>query len=301
MQEWVIEKPWLESHCGLGEGPFYERETDSLRFVDIKNKRLHYIPLTNPSPSALETLQFDVRVTVTSDIQGVDPRERILIGVKNGIAVLNRKTGQIEDVASFSETRNERVRSNDGASDPHGRFWLGSMTDFDQGEFRSEGSLFLFQGKATGKVFLRDLTIPNSVGWSPDNKTMYFTHSSSGQVLALDYSMETGAVSNQRVFYQHDGSGDPDGFRVDVEGNLWHAVYGESRVLKISAASGKVVGQVTLPTRNITCVEFVGTELLITTAADEDSGDSVSQEYGGAVFRVDVGVQGLRPFGFKLE
>ncbi|KAL2015241.1 hypothetical protein VTK56DRAFT_6037 [Thermocarpiscus australiensis] len=143
------------------------------------------------------------------------------------------------------------------------------------------------------------LTIPNSVGWSPDNKTMYFTHSTSQDVLAWDYDTETGALSNERIFYHHDGSGDPDGFRVDREGNLWHAVYGESRVLKISP-DGKLVGQVELPTKNITCVEFVGTELWITTAGD-DEGEGDSKKYGGGLFRVDVGVEGLEPVAFKLS
>lgn len=162
------------------------------------------------------------------------------------------------------------------------------------------GSLYRFDGTSSKEEILKDLIIPNSVGWSPDEKTLYFTHSTAGEVLALDYSPATGAVSNQRVFYKHTGDGDPDGFRVDVEGNIWHAVYGESRVLKISP-EGQLVGQINLPTRNITCVQFAGTELIITTASDDNSGDEVSQKLGGAVFRVDVGVEGLDLFDFKLE
>lgn len=144
----------------------------------------------------------------------------------------------------------------------------------------------------------KDLTIPNSIGWSPDGKTMYFTHSTTQQVIAWDYDAETGAHSNERVFYQHDGSGDPDGFRVDVDGNIWHAVYGEGRVLKISP-EGKLVGQINLPTKNITCPEFVGTELFITTAND-DEGEGESKAYGGGLFRVDVGTRGLEATSFKL-
>ena len=145
---------------------------------------------------------------------------------------------------------------------------------------------------------MSDLTIPNSVGWSPDESIMYFTHSTAKQVLAFDYDKSTGAVSNQRVFYQHQGTGDPDGFRVDVDGNMWHAVYGESRVLKISP-QGELVGEVLLPTRNITCVQFVGTELVITTA-ENDGGEGRSRELGGAVFRVDVGTTGLDLFKYKM-
>lgn len=160
------------------------------------------------------------------------------------------------------------------------------------------GSLNLFEGKTLKEQFLKELTIPNGVGWSPDNKTMYFTHSTVGTVLAFDYDIESGAVSNKRVFYKHDGDADPDGFRVDKQGNIWHAVYGEGRVIQISP-EGKVIGQVKLPTRNATCVQFAGTELVITTAADED-GDETSKKYGGSVFKIDVGVEGLDLFDFRL-
>lgn len=128
---------------------------------------------------------------------------------------------------------------------------------------------------------------------------MYYTHSKAHQIFAFDYDTGSGAVSNHRLFYQHPTSGEPDGFRIDTDGNMWTAVYGESKVLKISP-EGTVIGQVSLPTRNITCVQFAGTELIITSAADEESEDTASRDYGGALFRVDVGTTGLELFKFRM-
>ena len=141
-------------HCGLGEGPFYEKETNSVRFVDIKKKRVHTVGL-DAGFSSLKTVQLDVPVTVTSDIEGVDPRDRILIGVKYGVAVLDRKTGSLEMIAHFGDKQNERLRSNDGASDPHGKFWLGTMTDFSAGTFQAEGMSHIIPRcqKMTGHVY----------------------------------------------------------------------------------------------------------------------------------------------------
>lgn len=138
-QVWTATEPFVEPHCKLGEGPFYERESNTLRFVDIIQHRLHTVNLAE-GPSSLTTLQLDKPVTVTSDIDGVDPREKILIGIKYGLAVLDRKTGKYEYVARL-EPVDERVRTNDGAADPRGRFWLGTMTDFDFGEPKPEGML----------------------------------------------------------------------------------------------------------------------------------------------------------------
>ncbi|PNP54310.1 hypothetical protein THARTR1_05517 [Trichoderma harzianum] len=284
-QQWEVVEPWLDLKCALGEGPFYEKETNSLRLVDIKKKHVHTVSLSdNGDGISTKTIQLD---------------DCILLGVKHGLAVLDRQTGAYKMLVPFNDQENnERIRSNDGAADPHGKFWLGTMTDFGLGEFQPEGFLARFDSSKGKEEVLTDLVIPNGIGWSPDNKTMYFTHSKTREVFALDYSPETGAVSNKRLWYRHEGPGEPDGFRVDVDGNVWHAIYGESSVLKISP-DGKVIGSIALPTRNITCVQFVGTELFITSAADEE-GDETSKRYGGGVFKVDVGTAGLELFKFKL-
>jgi sugar lactone lactonase YvrE len=154
--------------------------------------------------------------------------------------------------------------------------------------------MFRFDSDLSRHQIRDSLVIPNSIGWSPDHSTLYFTHSTERKVLAYDYSVKTGNVTNERVFYQHEGPGEPDGFRVDVEGNLWHAVYGESRVLKISP-QGKLIGDITYPAKAITCPAFVGTELWTTSATDGET------EYGGGLFKIDVGVRGLEPFAFKLD
>ncbi|KAL7822157.1 hypothetical protein V8C26DRAFT_390147 [Trichoderma gracile] len=303
-QEWKVDKPWLELKCALGEGPFYEKETNTLRLVDIKKKQILTVSLDDSGDaSSLKTIQLDVCPTVTADIEGVDPQERILIGVKHGLAVLDRQKGTYEMLAPFNTPEhNERIRSNDGAADPNGKFWLGTMTDFGQGPNQPEGFLARFDSSKSKEEVLKGLVIPNGIGWSPDNKTMYFTHSQTREVFAFDYAPETGAVSNQRLWYRHEGPGEPDGFRVDVEGNVWHAVWGEGAVLKIDPR-GRVIGRIALPTRNITCVQFVGTELVVTSAADEEEeadADETSRRFGGDLFRVDVGTRGLELFKFKL-
>ncbi|KAG5912709.1 hypothetical protein E4U42_001971 [Claviceps africana] len=297
MQHWSVDKPWLDLGCGLAEGPFYENDSQCVRFVDIKGKRLYSVPL-NGTESSVQSWQLDVCPTVTADIEGVDPRERILIGIKYGLAVFDRNTGSYKILARFNDPDNERLRSNDGAADPRGNFWVGSMTDFGLGEFQPEGSIYRFRPQGDGEVVVQGLTIPNSMGWSPDNKTMYYTHSKAREIYALDYNTSSGDVTNQRLFYRHPTSGEPDGFRLDVDGNLWTAIYGESRVLRINPA-GRVTGEISLPTRNITCVQFAGTELVITSAADED-GEGESKRYGGSLFKVDVGKGGLDLFKYKM-
>jgi len=127
-----------------------------------------------------------------------------------------------------------------------------------------------------------------------DQKTFYFVHSTEKRIIAFDYEAATGDLSNERVFWEYDGDGDPDGFKMDTEGNIWQAIYGDSCVIKISP-EGKVIGRVDYPTKAITCPVFIGTELWVTTAGGDE------EKYGGGVFKVDVGISGLKDFKFKLD
>lgn len=142
-QRWEVSEPYIDLHCELGEGPYHEKESNSLRFVDIKKKQLLSFSL-DEGPSSLKTLQLDAPLSVTADVEGHDPRERILLGMKYGMALLDRETGRYEYITKFEPSQdNERLRSNDGAADPHGRFWLGTMTDFGLGDFKPEGRILV--------------------------------------------------------------------------------------------------------------------------------------------------------------
>lgn len=136
-QEWKVDKPWLDIKCSLGEGPFFEKENKVVRFIDIKKKQVHSVPL-DEGVSSLKTIQLDEVIGVTCNIAGVDPSDRILIAIKSGLAILDRKTGKYEVFSKFPS--NERLRANDGGSDPHGRFWVGTMTDFPYGDCQPEGT-----------------------------------------------------------------------------------------------------------------------------------------------------------------
>lgn len=240
-------------------------------------------------------------VGVTADIQGIPSDEKILIGGKHGIAILDRRTEKYEYIQRFYDdrTRDDRMRSNDGAVDPQGRFWVGTMNDFHVGEPQAEGSLFRFDGDGSRTMIRDGLTIPNGVGWSADQKNLYFVHSSEREIWKYDFDAATGEVSNGKVWYKHDGEGEPDGFKMDEEGNIWQAIYNEGRVLKINT-EGQVVGVVELPTRSTSCPCFVGNELWVTSASEEDPETYPdSAKYGGGLFRVDVGVRGLKDFEFQ--
>jgi sugar lactone lactonase YvrE len=263
-------------------------------------------------PDSLRTVDTGMSIGVTADIEGSD--EVILAGAKDGITKFNVKSARHEYVVRFwneddgpnkakeydfeqntesSCSHTCRMRSNDGAVDSEGRFWVGTMNDPLVKEPSDEGVLFRLDTDGTlHRVIEKGPVIPNSISWNEKNDTMFLSDSPENNLLAFDFDAATGNISNKRVFFHNDEDSHIDGHVRDVEDYIWHACYGGSKVIRISP-EGKVVGEISFPTRNITCPVFVGTELYVTSAEEEDPEKyPESAKFAGNLFRVEVGIKG---------
>jgi sugar lactone lactonase YvrE len=133
---------------------------------------------------------------------------------------------------------------------------------------------------------------------------MYFADSPSGTVSQFDYDPTTGEIKNQRPFFSvpketYGENAVPDGHCIDEEGYMWTAVHGGSVVLRISP-EGEIVGEIKVPTQQPTCPCFVGEDLVITSAGGTSGeGGKPIDEFAGNLFKINVGVRGLKRFRFK--
>lgn len=58
----TITQPWLRLNCSLGEGPFWEEDTNSLRFLDVEKQKVHRVDL-NVGPSSHKVLkEYDISI-----------------------------------------------------------------------------------------------------------------------------------------------------------------------------------------------------------------------------------------------
>ena len=71
-------------------------------------------------------------------------------------------------------------------------------------------------------VVAQGLNCPNGLAFSPDESRLYIVESRATPRLIVAYDVAGGgaALANKRTLIDSDG-GTPDGFRVDVHGNLW--------------------------------------------------------------------------------
>ncbi|KAK7708706.1 rRNA-processing protein cgr1 [Botryosphaeria dothidea] len=308
---YTIDEPYLKIDCGLGEGPFWEEATNTLRFVDVIKQKIHTIDL-NKGPSSHKTLfDLDISIGVTTDIEGDD--DHLFFGGKHGYGIINRHTSKYKyikkywsgkEIAEGKEKLSASFRGNDGAVDCKGRFYVGTMNDPLVKSPEAEGTLFRLDPDLTLHRVFEGVHIPNGMSWTDDNKTMYYTDSPTKNVFAFDYDADTAAISNKRVFYhvEEGEHGVPDGHALDAEGYLWIAVYGAGKVLRVSP-EGKKVAEIHVPTRCPTCPELTASGDLYITSAAEEMPDKFpeSTRLHGSLFKVHVGVKPAPSYRFKYS
>jgi sugar lactone lactonase YvrE len=198
-------------------------------------------------------------------------------------------------------------RLNDGATDPSGVFWVGSMRNNvggDGGHLEVEGLTgSLYRVKADGAVDVADtgFGITNTLAWSPDRSTFYCGCSIRNVIYAYDWAYDEAAcvssISNRRVFVENLVPGFPDGSAMDEEGCLWNCRFHGSCILRISPG-GDVVEEIPMPVSNITNCAFGGSDgriLYVTTASLHAGKD---EELAGGLFGIPTDVRGMEPGRF---
>jgi gluconolactonase len=107
---------------------------------------------------------------------------------------------------------------------------------------------------ATGRVEVvaDDIVNPNGICFSPDERRLYIVESGSKPRRIRVYDVEDGRrLVHGRVFIDAGENGAPDGFRCDMDGNLW-AGWGTGLGLNgvmIFAPDGNAIGRIALPER----------------------------------------------------
>jgi gluconolactonase len=102
-------------------------------------------------------------------------------------------------------------------------------------------------------VVAEGINQPNGLAFSPDESILYIVESRSMPRKILAYDVAGGkTLSNRRVLIDAGPKGTPDGFRVDVDGNLWCGWgMGEEGLdgVHVFNPDGKLIGRIDLPER----------------------------------------------------
>jgi sugar lactone lactonase YvrE len=275
----------------LGEGPVWDVDEQALYWVDIVSNcyfRLH------PATGALERVEVGVPIGVLA----LRASGGLVMAVRDGFAFWDPQKKELSYVAKPEEGK-QGMRFNDGAVDPAGRFWAGS-TSYQQVD--PIGTLWRLDPDGSVHAMVRNVTVSNGIGWSPDNTIMYFIDSPTRTISVFDYDLSTGDIANRRNFVQTLGEeAAPDGLTVDSEGFVWCAYWGAAKVVRYDPA-GRVERVIPTPALFTTACVFGGpdlSDLYITSARTGLSTEQLSEyPQSGDLFCVHTDCKGQPKYRF---
>ena len=274
----------LQSDAEVGEGPIFLG--DSLLWVDIPVGKIHE---TNLETLQTETITLDTRVGAVAPFEA---GENLAIACKEGFGIF--ADGKLDICDPFLGDSNYRM--NDAKCDVRGRFWGGScQMGFEPGK----GKLHRWEGKESNKVMVENLTLPNGIGWNYENTLMYLADSMAKKVYVSDFNLADDFVPKFRELISID-SGVPDGLAVDMDGCIWLAVWGGSRVSKISP-QGKILEEYHFPVAQPSSCAFGsdGTLFVTSARAGISEAELLNQPLAGSLFTLSTSTTGVPVAGFK--
>jgi sugar lactone lactonase YvrE len=220
-----VAAPCSDERMELGEGARWDGAGRRLLWVDVPAGRLFGAEFRDGRLVTSVTHQVPGYLTAVAPLDGL--AAGWIIAAHEGFAHL-AADGTLTVLAEPEARKDGRVRMNDGACDPAGRFWAGSMAyDATPGA----GSLYRYDGDGRCSQILAGVSISNGLGWSPDGTRMYYADSSTQAISVFDYDVASAAIANRRPLATVDpADGVPDGLCVDCEGHLWVAIWGAGQV-----------------------------------------------------------------------
>ncbi len=272
---------------GLGEGPVWNVREQALYWIDyVMGQFFRY----DPAKDVLNTYQLEVQPGCVA----FNEDGGIILATTRGIGLW--KNG------SFALLENEvydpPTRFNDGAVDRRGRFWAGTASD------KPENHLYRLDPDGSVHTMEHGIYISNGIGWSPDNRIMYYSDSGGGGIVyAYDFNIENGTIHNRRTFLPPTGTAAvADGLTVDSEGCIWIAYWDGWRVARYDSA-GELIAEIEMPVQRPTSCNFGGPNLneLYITSAGADM-DKTQQPLAGGLFKIVTDVTGIpEPFARLRE
>ncbi len=278
-------KPLFDVRAEHGEGPLWDPVEGNLYWVDLFQGRYFKANLKEQTVEHHEVGQ-------ALGVMALRKKWGMVVAVENGFALWNEDARNLQIIKSTPISDEPALRFNDGAVDPAGRFFAGTMAWDEQSRL---GKLYRLDANFVIKELDNNLYISNGMGWSMDRKTFYFIDTLQHAVFAYDYDLPSGDISNRRVFIRFAEDELPDGMTMDSNDGFWIALYGGGKIVRFDA-SGKRTGEIPLPVQHPTSCCFGGRDmktLFITTSQKELSEDERRENpLAGRLFYLETDVRG---------
>jgi len=278
--------PIFDTITEHGEGPVWDAVDQKLYWVDLLQGKYYKADI---STNMVE--EFSVGQPL-GFLALREKQKGLVMGVRDGFGFYDEEKNIFDLIEPSPEQNNSKVRFNDGAVDPKGRVFGGTM-EWDGAE--NQGKLFRLNTDRSWNLLEENIHISNGMDWNPQKDAYYLIDTLRHVVYAYDYDMGTGTISNRRIHIQFEENEFPDGMSVDSEGGFWIALWGGSKVVHFDA-NGIRSEEITVPVTHPTSCCFGGQDmktLFITSSTLPLSEQELkAKPLAGRLFRVETDIQG---------
>jgi len=274
-----------------GEGIFWNSEDGCVWWTDIEGRCIwSFNPITGHS--RLYPMKDRVCCFAPRQFGG------LIVAFADRIAILDLENDR-EELIEYFEPENPQTRLNDGCTDRQGRLVVGGMNEVNGA---TNSSVVRIDKDLSITEILNGVSCANSTCFSADGKTMFFADTPDQEIVAFDYDVDTGTVSNRRLHCSFvDEPGLPDGSCVDARGGVWNAEWEGRRVVRVNP-SGVIDQIIDVPVWKPTCCAFGGPDLdtlfISTSRLMSDEKTLVNEPTSGGLFAVKPGVKGVLDIPF---
>ncbi|HCG5236622.1 hypothetical protein CGJ21_04830 [Vibrio parahaemolyticus] len=278
----------------LGEGPIWNRNRQSWCWFDILNSTLYELPFGESTPE-LHQLPMMVSAMATLGANG------LLLASETNIASYDLVSKELHEVIKLGLPSD--MRTNDGGMGFDGRFWFSTM---QKSPSEAKGAIYSLSPNFTLKKHIDGIVIPNTMVWDTKMSGLMLSDSFYQQTYLYPYEGEQfkpDKLSNPTIDLKHTSS-TPDGGALDINGNMWVALWGGHKVICVDPL-GEIIDEIDLPVPQPSSCCFGGEHYnhLIITSAKEGLTKADLDKYplSGSVFIVDLDVEGIAIPGFLPE
>jgi L-arabinonolactonase len=277
----------IEANDYMGETPVWSPIEQALYWINCENPPR--VRRWNPATGELRDWTMPERIGGLALRRQGDP----VVCLGSGVYNLNLATHALSLLAPSPYA--PQVKLHESCVDRSGRLWLGAFDHSFGADDRwpGGGAICRLEG---GRLIpmIPGLSITNSLAFSPDGKTMYFTDTLRRLIWAVDLQPENGAILGMREFVRLEDSVTSDGAAVDTEGGYWLAIYGGGQIRRY-LPDGSLDRVLDLPFSQPTKPAFGGPNLttLYVTSTQIAVPGFPHRGPNGVVQEIEVGVKGL--------
>lgn len=273
------------TRSALGECPVWDERSQALYYVDIEAPALFRI---DPETGAEKRWPLPAKIGSFA----LDANGGAVLALATGFARFDFAAGRLAPIANPLAGQADH-RFNDGAADPAGRFWAGTMHLSTR---HASGQVYCLEPDGNARAIYDGFFVPNGFAWSPDGARFYINDSPRAMFVA-EFDAAGGHAGPPWVFADISAApGYPHGTAVDAEGFLWNARWDGGGIARF-APDGRLDRFVPLPVSRPTSCAFGGPKrdrLYVSSARIGLEPAALAREpLAGTLFVFEPGVAGL--------